>query len=152
MKKIFLYIVAVFVIVGCQKEDIDKTPPSIDAGYDAFPLQCDEIKRGETFNFRARFTDDTALGSYGIDIHNNFNQHNHSTEVGVCHIDPLKSPVKPYVLIKNYEIPEGLKFYEANVSIDVPEDVDTGDYHFVVKVTDKAGWQTLKGISVKIVE
>ncbi|RYD73590.1 MAG: DUF4625 domain-containing protein, partial [Sphingobacteriales bacterium] len=25
-----------------------------------------------------------------------------------------------------------------------------GDYHFLIRITDKAGWQTIKAISIKI--
>lgn len=151
MKKIILWIVVSIVFTGCEKDEIDNIPPKIDADFVSFPLQCDEIKRGETFIFKAKFTDDFELGSFGLDVHNNFDHHNHSTETGVCASDTIKTPVNPYVLLKNYEIPKGLKSYEANVSIDVPLDIDPGDYHFMIKVTDKAGWQTLKGLSVKIV-
>ena len=42
--------------------------------------------------------------------------------------------------------------FHASVDIDIPENIDTGDYHFMVRLTDKAGWQQLKGISLKIVE
>jgi hypothetical protein len=34
----------------------------------------------------------------------------------------------------------------------VPEDVDTGDYHFLIKVTDKEGWQAIRGLSIDIIE
>ncbi|WP_291862275.1 DUF4625 domain-containing protein [Marinilabilia sp.] len=47
-------------------------------------------------------------------------------------------------------MPSGLTSYEAEVDILVPEDADTGDYHFMVRLTDAAGWQTLKGIAIKI--
>lgn len=28
--------------------------------------------------------------------------------------------------------------------------IDAGDYHFMIRVTDKEGWQTMKGLSLKI--
>jgi hypothetical protein len=42
--------------------------------------------------------------------------------------------------------------YDAYVDIPIPDDIDTGDYHFVVRVTDAAGWQSYKAFSVKILE
>ncbi len=42
--------------------------------------------------------------------------------------------------------------YDAKVDITVPDDIDTGDYHFMVRLTDKSGWQQLKAISIKIIE
>lgn len=150
MKNIYFLIAAIIVLVGCEKEEIDDTPPVIDSTYASFPVQCSEIKRGESFIFKARFEDDVELGSFGLDIHHNFDHHNHSTEVGDCEPDPVKTPVHPYVLLENYSIPGGLKSYEAEMTIDVPSDIDSGDYHFMIKVTDRAGWQTLKGLSMKI--
>ncbi|NLJ17544.1 DUF4625 domain-containing protein [Globicatella sulfidifaciens] len=151
MRKLSIILVLTILFIGCKKEEIDNTPPEIDPNFNSFPIQCSEIKRGETFTFKARFTDDIELGSFGIDIHHNFDHHNHSTEAGECDLGTIKTPANPFVLLKNYEIPTGLKLYEASVLIDVPDDIDTGDYHFMIKVTDKAGWQTLKGVSVKII-
>lgn len=150
-RMIILTAVTILIATGCTKDKIDNTPPVIDTNYSTFPIQCSEIKRGERFTFKARFTDDDELGSYGLDIHNNFDHHNHSTEVGECNPDPIKAPINPYVLLKNNEIPAGKKTYDANLSIDVPDDIDSGDYHFIIKVTDKAGWQSIKGLSVKII-
>jgi hypothetical protein len=67
-------------------------------------------------------------------------------------MDPIKTPVKPLLFIKEFDIPVGQKSYEAIVEIDIPSDVDTGDYHFMIRLTDAEGWQALKGISVKIAE
>jgi hypothetical protein len=33
----------------------------------------------------------------------------------------------------------------------VPAGVDDGDYHFMIRLTDEEGWQSIKGISVKLV-
>ena len=151
MRKICLLIAVITVFAGCQKEAVDSMPPAIDSNYAFFPVQCGEIKRGESFTFKARFTDDVELGSFGLDIHNNFDHHNHSTEIGECNLAPIKTPLNPYVLLKNYEIPKGLKSYEADITIETPADIDIGDYHFMIKVTDKAGWQTLKGLNIKII-
>ncbi|MDR2424760.1 MAG: DUF4625 domain-containing protein, partial [Prevotellaceae bacterium] len=42
--------------------------------------------------------------------------------------------------------------FEANNEIAVPADIDAGDYHFMVRLTDKSGWQQLAAVSVKITE
>ena len=36
------------------------------------------------------------------------------------------------------------------MEIKVPENVDSGDYHFMILLTDEEGWQTIKGLSIKI--
>lgn len=148
-----IFLATGLMIAGCGKKDtkIDDTPPVIDLTVSgAFPVQCSEITRGQSFEFKARFTDDTELGSYGLDIHNNFDQHSHSTETTQCEAEAPKTPVRPFLLVRNFTIPAGNTAYEATTTVDVPADVDPGDYHFMIKLTDKQGWQSVRGISVKI--
>lgn len=141
------------LISSCKKEteEIDTTYPVIDViASSAFPKQCSVIKRGEKFVFKAAFSDNAELGSSSIDIHHNFDHHSHSTEVSDCSMEAVKAPVKPFLLIKTFAIPSGQKAYNINEEITVPADVDPGDYHFLIRLTDKAGWQSIKGISIKI--
>ncbi|MBV7531016.1 DUF4625 domain-containing protein [Chitinophaga sp. sic0106] len=141
-------------LYSCSKDDqqTDTTYPEIDLGISgAFPQQCSIMERGKIFTFRARFTDNMALGSYSLDIHHNFDHHTHSTEVKVCEEEAVKGAVKPMLYIKDFAIPAGTSDYTATAEIDVPADVDPGDYHFLIRLTDKEGWQTLKGISIKII-
>ena len=134
-----------------EKKEIDTDYPVIStAAQNAFPKQCSVIKRGEKFVFRASLTDNVQLGSVSIDIHHDFDHHNHSTEVSDCGLDPVKAPVKPFVLIQSYPIPTGLKNYDIQQEISVPADIDPGDYHFLIRLTDQAGWQTIRGLSIKI--
>lgn len=150
--------VAVLVIVlgaSCEK-DIDKEKPIIDLSIpDAFPVNCDTLYFGETFELKALFSDNAELGSYSIDIHNNFDHHAHSTEVTECTLDPVKDPVNPFLLMEGYDIPASLMEYETDVSISIPASngtgtYDEGDYHFFISLTDAEGWSTQKGLSIKI--
>lgn len=142
------------MLYGCSKKEtaeIDTEYPVIDnAAANAFPKQCSVLKRGEKFTFRAQLSDNVQLGAVSIDIHHDFDHHTHSTEVSNCTLDPVKAPVTPFKLIQSYSIPDGSKTYEIQQEIDVPADVDPGDYHFLIRLTDKAGWQTIKGIGIKI--
>ena len=144
---------------SCEKEAIDKEKPTIDLSIqDAFPVNCDTLHFGETFTFKALFSDNAKLGSvtaYSIDIHNNFNHHSHSTEVTECNLSPDKEPVNPFLFIENYDIPAGLSEYETNLSISIPSgndngEYDEGDYHFFISLTDKEGWSAQKGLSIKM--
>lgn len=151
--KYILPIVLLASIAGCKKDEdkIDTEYPVIDiTGVNAFPIQCSTLTRGQKFTFRAKLSDNMALGSYSLDIHHNFDHHSHSTEVSNCNVDPVKTPVKPFLLINTFQIPAGQTVYEASNELTIPADIDPGDYHFLIKVTDKEGWQTLKGISIKI--
>lgn len=150
-------LVAVFICVialaSCSNDnnEIDTEYPVIDvSAANAFPIQCSEITRGQKITFRAKFTDNTALGSYSLDIHHNFDHHTHSTEVNNCTSDPVKKPVNPLLYINSVTIANGEKSYEAVQEITIPADIDPGDYHFMIRLTDKEGWQTIKGLSIKI--
>lgn len=145
---------AAVLLNACSKsdKDADTTYPEIDiTAADAFPKQCSVVKRGETFVYRAQLRDNVQLGSLSIDIHHNFDHHTHSTEVNSCEEAPVKTPVTPFVFIRNYPVPDGQKAYSPEIEITVPADIDPGDYHFLVRLTDKAGWQTIKGLSIKII-
>lgn len=140
---------------GCtkSKDTIDQEYPVIDISIEgAFPVQCTEIIKGEKFVFRAHFSDNAELGTYSLDIHNNFDGHNHSTEVEECGEHEHKTPVNPFVFIQTYTIPSGKKNFEAVQEISVPADVDAGNYHFTIRLTDKQGWQTVKGVSIRVLE
>ncbi|WP_442587540.1 DUF4625 domain-containing protein [Pedobacter sp. AW31-3R] len=149
-----LLLLATVFFSACKKDEqdeIDTTYPEISiAAPDAFPKQCSVIKRGEKFIFRAVLSDNVELGSVSVDIHHNFDHHTHSTEVTSCEMEPVKVAVNPFLLIQAYQIPTGQKTFTVQQELTVPANVDTGDYHFMIRLTDKEGWQTIRGISVKI--
>lgn len=156
MKKITKIIASVLLVgtmAACSKDadTVDMEAPEIDLKYThTFPVQCGVVSRGEVFVFKARFTDNVALGSFGVDIHNNFNQHSHSTEVQACEMEDEKEAVNPFSYIRSFDIAENPIHYEAEVEIHVPSDVDPGDYHLMIRVTDREGWQTMRGLSIKV--
>ena len=156
-KFVILPFLLLILVISCEKNgEIDKQKPEIDlSNAGAFPMNCDTLYFGETFIFKVLFTDNVELGSFSIDIHNNFDHHSHSTEVSECYPDPQKKPVNPIVFIQDYSIPEGLKEYETNMSDIVPSanakgSFDEGDYHFLISLTDKEGWSAQKGLSIKM--
>jgi hypothetical protein len=153
--KIFLMIMVAGIILSCENggKDKDEEPPVINMDNpQAFPTSCDTLYRGETFTFRATFTDNVELGGYSLDIHHNFDHHNpHTGQVGECPIEETEID-NPYVLKRDFEIPQGLTTYQAIREIEVPDDVDTGDYHFMVQLTDQTGWEVNYAVSIKIKE
>ena len=152
-KILVVVLLSVFSLSSCSSDnnEIDTEYPEIDnSASNAFPIQCSEITRGQKITFRAKFTDNATLGSYSLDIHHNFDHHTHSTEVNNCLADPIKKPVNPMLYINSVTIPDGQKSYEAVQEITIPTDMDPGDYHFMIRLTDKEGWQTIKGLSIKI--
>ena len=156
-KTFLILFLALAILNVCIKDDeTDKQKPLIDLTIQgAFPVNCDTIYFGESFVFKVFFSDNTELGSFSIDIHHNFNHHSHSTEVTECNLYPKKNPVNPFVFIQDYDIPAGLQEYETNQTISVPSGnsgglFDEGDYHFFLRLTDKEGWSTQKGLSIKM--
>ncbi|WP_262246210.1 DUF4625 domain-containing protein [Parapedobacter soli] len=156
IKKAIIAFGILSLALSCSKdaETVDTEYPVIEKNFEAaFPQQCGTVRRGETFVFRARFSDNVALGSFGLNVHDNFDHHNHSTEVEECTLeqeDSTNTPIKPFTYIKSFDIPGAPETYEAQVEIDVPMDVDPGDYHFLISVTDREGWQSRRGLSIKI--
>ncbi|WP_300603975.1 DUF4625 domain-containing protein [Niabella sp.] len=153
-KRVAAGICGAVLFAGCSKDKDrikDTEYPSIDVtAAAAFPRQCSELIRGQQFTAKILVADNAALGSVSIDVHHNFDHHSHSTEVNTCSMDPVKTPVKPLLLVKSIPVPPGNSTYTATAQIEIPADADTGDYHFMIKVTDKEGWQTIKGLSIKI--
>lgn len=144
-------------IISCEKDkNIDTEKPQIDNSFsDAFPMNCDTIYFGESFNLMILLTDNMELGSFSIGIHNNFDHHSHSTEVSECNLAPIKEPVNPFLLIEDFEIPAGQSDYQTNMSISISSGngngtYDEGDYHFFISLTDKEGWSSQKGLSIKM--
>ncbi len=155
MKNRIVFILAILLhillVEACSKTGKDDVYPEIDmTGAQDFPKDCDTVYLGESFNFHALFTDNMELGAFSIDMHQNFDHHTHSSSIVECSLDQIKTPVNPLVIIRQYIIPEGSTTYVASESIAVPANVDPGDYHLMVRLTDREGWQTLKGISIKI--
>lgn len=156
LKNIAILVVFILIISCEKKEDIDTLKPLIDTEYtDAFPSYCDTLYFGESFNLKAYFIDDIELGAYSIDIHHNFDHHSHGHKIEECDLAPKKQPVNPLVFLEDYEIPAGLKEYEVNLSISIPSGngsglFDEGDYHFQIFLTDREGWSTPLGLSIKM--
>jgi hypothetical protein len=157
-KSNLIYSLSILILLstGCSNDEPDKEKPIIDLTIqDASPTNCDTLYFGETFEMKMKFSDNVELGSFSIDIHNNFDHHSHSTEVTECSLGPKKDPVNPFVFIDDYTIPAGLAEYETNLSIAVPEGngaelYDEGDYHFFISLVDKEGWSAQKGLSIKM--
>ncbi|MFY0714081.1 DUF4625 domain-containing protein [Seonamhaeicola sp. NFXS20] len=146
----------ILLIMSCSSDDNnakDLEKPTITVNYDGgFPQGCQELLKGETYNFKALVTDNLELASYSIDIHNNFDHHTHDDQVATCDLDPVKDPTNPFIYIESFSIESGQTSYEFNVSITIPTDIEAGDYHCSYSVTDVTGWQSITSIDIKIVE
>lgn len=155
---ILLITLSTLILAGCENGKKDMTPPEIlPVGDYASPQNCQKFRCGGVLPFAYAFTDDTELGSFNLEIHTNHDHHTHSTEAEDCpkheggeHEDA--EPVNPWVFNKSYAIPAGKTVYEADLKIPIPADIDPGEYHFMIRVTDAAGWQQLRSVSIHIEE
>jgi len=146
----------ILCIVSCSTDDNvnkDEEKPTISVNYtEGFPKSCTQLLRGETYNFKAKATDDIELASYSLDIHHNFDHHTHDDQGSQCQLEPIKQAINPFIFMENYPIENGLINYEINIALAIPNDIDTGDYHCQFSVTDKTGWQSRTSIDIKIIE
>ncbi len=136
-------------------DDRDMQPPVISTdGIVANPVDCQVYHRGDTIPFAYVFTDDHELGNFQIEVHSNADHHNHAGAAGACQFDEDSEPVNPWHYNPDtpFTIPEGLKHYEARMLIAIPDSVDTGDYHFSIRLYDRVGWSAHLPISIKIAE
>ena len=106
-------------------------PEISEQGITANPIDCQVYHRGETIPFCYVFTDNDELGKYNIEV---------------------KEAQNPWVFNQDFNIPDGQKSFSAREDIKIPTNIDTGDYHFMIRLTDKAGWQQIKSVAIKIVE
>lgn len=147
--KLLLKIVSIaFVLLSCDSLEKDMEKPVVKEII--FPHNCDTVYKGSTFTYHFIVYDNYDLGSYSIEMHPNFDHHTHSTSAIQCEMDSIKSAVNPFLYIEEFEIPVKLWEYEIFGEIPIPSNADTGDYHFMLRVSDEAGWQNFEGISVKV--
>lgn len=155
MKNI-LHFFAIFgliaVISACDNEtEVDTQQPEISFAIEGgFPQQCDTAYLGEPLLFKVKFTDNTELKSYKVDIHNNFDHHTHGSDNMPCEYEPDKVPANPFFTNEVWDIGGTAELTVSHQQIVIPDDVDTGDYHLMVYVTDHAGNQSWKAVDFKI--
>ena len=142
---------------ACNTSDDDKdmTLPAISnpTSEAACPADCQVFHRGDEIAFCYLFTDNVELGNYNIEIHNNFDHHTHSTSSVECDFEPNKvAGANAWVYSETYPVPSGQKEFLSHVFITVPQNAEPGDYHFMIKLTDQAGWQQYKAVAIKVVE
>ncbi|WP_435132991.1 DUF4625 domain-containing protein [Formosa sp. A9] len=156
IKNTLYFLCIALSIISCSTDDEtekDLEKPTITINYDGgFPQACEQLKKGQTYVFKARVTDNLALASYSLDLHHNFDHHTHDDQNVPCELGPKKEAVNQFIYMENFSIDGDLQTYEIAVQVTIPNDVDTGDYHCAYSVTDVTGWQSRTSIDIKIIE
>ncbi|MBR4266009.1 MAG: DUF4625 domain-containing protein [Bacteroidales bacterium] len=173
MKKLYIIIITLSMLTfaACSKDDEnepDTEKPVIDLTMEGTTPQNGTVLHfGEEFTVKFRLTDNQELGSYSLNIHNNFDGHSHSTEEGEeeehhhdeeehHHHHDGDEEGDAFYMSEDYEIPAGKKEYIVNQTILLPETCEDGDeyaegnYHFMISVTDQAGFSSFKAFEIKI--
>jgi hypothetical protein len=86
----------------------------------------DMFLAGDKLEFDLNFSDETELGEVKVEIHSNFDGHSHGRMEGAA-----------FAFKKVYQLTG--KTGNVKESMSIPSDALTGDYHFIVHFTDKAG-------------
>ncbi len=152
LKKIVLkFFVALFVLTlfACGTGDVDLSAPTIEAlSYIPEPIE-DEIcggqepvvfrlTGGDQLIFDLLFTDDEALTQYKVDIHNNFDCHGHGGGSAPNFVVPnVDNQTLDWTVLDIKDISGTSAQVER--SLEVPENVTAGNYHFHIQVLDEAG-------------
>jgi hypothetical protein len=146
MKSNILYLLFMafgVLMVSCSKDDKDTTKPQI---LIEEPAMNQVFYPGDEIHFGAEFIDNVELRSYKIDIHANEDSHDHKSTRGEGE----------WSFQKSWEFEAGKK--NAGIHHDeivIPAEVDgvpihTGDYHFLVYCTDKAGNESWVSVNIEI--
>ncbi len=128
-------LLAVFAFISCENQLGDTTKPQIDL---IAPADGDTLFAGDHIHFSMEVSDDVALGSYKVEIHNNFDGHTHD------HVSPMHDhEEEPFAFNRVWsDIADKRNAHVHHHEIEIPSDVALGDYHFIVYCSDKAGNET----------
>ena len=157
------------ILISCNNQK-DLTPPEIsDEGF--LPADCDIYYLGDTILVHFVCSDNNELGNFNIEIHNNFDHHSHGTSSVDCdededhdhdhdhgegedhdHDHEHEDVEGAWVFNQDYAIARGLLSDTVDLQIVVPMDVLEGDYHFMLRLTDRAGWQSIKTVPIHLHE
>lgn len=140
MRKLILLFSISWCIFSCGKDDDQKpqdtTPPSVDNvllnGLSTEP----ELMQGDTLDIELLFSDNEALNSAKLEIHHAGDGHSHRKTVSEFSYSEILS------LQGTSE--------EVELKVKIPEDAESGEYHFTVLVLDNAGNES--GLNVSAFE
>ncbi|APA91928.1 DUF4625 domain-containing protein [Myroides sp. ZB35] len=147
------------LFTSCLKSDsdVDTQKPVIVLNA---PEEGANLEAGETIHFDMDVSDNIALGSYDIDIHS-AEGHTHTHSVSVRHADhdhdhdhddEENAHRKSFKYKNSWDDIYGQRnahIHHHEILID--KEAKRGEYHFVVKVLDKAGNQAMEFRTVNIV-
>lgn len=120
------------LFVSCSDdENSDTTKPVINL---IEPEEGAMLKPGSILHLDMDLEDNVMLGSYKVEIHNNFNGHTHTK----AEAEDTGETV-PFAFNKSWDV-SGLKNTHIHLhEIEIPANAKEGNYHLLVYCTDAAG-------------
>lgn len=140
---------AFVLLVSCGKQKVDIIAPSLEViNYVPAPVADDIcgtqepvvflLAGGDQLDLDLVFTDDLALSQYKIDIHNNFDCHGHGGGVAPKTAVPnVNNQTTDWTVLDIQDI-SGTSAPVVR-TLNVPENITAGNYHFHIQVIDEAG-------------
>lgn len=129
LKSGITFLAALTILAACKDDEngeiVDTTPPSISS-----VEYNDAVAPGDELDLEFILEDDIALGEARIDIHDDFDDHDH--EGG-------RIMAVPFEYTDVIDEMRGETRYVAHIHIDIPADAATGPYHLQINYTDNAG-------------
>jgi len=150
--KFFKYITAslmlslVFFMFSCEKNKVDTQNPVISI---ISPEEEEVVYIGSEIHFEVDFADDVELKSYKVDIHSNFDGHNHKSA--------LKGESVAWSFQKSWNFEEGKKtahihHHEIVIPIQIERnEITEGEYHLMVYCTDASGNESWTAVPIDLV-
>lgn len=145
----YIFLLLAILIIGCEDDDIDLTPPTMDViKYEPEPVEgeiCGSMEPvvfylsgGEKLTFDVVFRDDVALSQYKVDIHNNFDCHGHGGGSAPSVVVPnVENQTEDWTLLDVVDL-SGMS-EQVIRTLESPENVTAGNYHFQIQVIDESG-------------
>ncbi len=138
-KNILFFVLSAIMCVSfsaCDEDEADTTKPVITLDE---PEDGDSLRIGESVHFECDFSDNEALGSYLIEIHNNFDGHGHK----ISSSQTRGEDTEAFYFKKSYDISNLRNTHVHHHDIMIPENATPGAYHLIVYCTDAAGNQAM---------
>ncbi|SBV95085.1 conserved exported hypothetical protein [uncultured Dysgonomonas sp.] len=134
IKILFLSIISIITSISftsCSNDnDGDTTPPVINL---TAPTEGAVLKIGSDIHFDMELSDNEMLSSYKVEIHNNFDGHNHTKSL------KAEDATTAFAFQKTWSVTGQKTAKMHHHEIIIPENATPGNYHLMVYCTDAAG-------------
>lgn len=134
IKILFLSIISIITSISftsCSNDnDGDTTPPAINL---TAPAEGAVLKIGSDIHFDMELSDNEMLSSYKVEIHNNFDGHNHTKSL------KAEDATTAFAFQKTWSVAGQKTAKIHHHEIIIPENAIPGNYHLMVYCTDAAG-------------